>query len=200
MAKVKRVSQEEEEWIKEEIQVIRKLIKQHEERQQRKAEIRAIKRRIRALEKEENQRIENREISEGISVVDVFCKKARYPEEGEALEEESAKTKNVCVVQSMQEEAKKIEHVETYMHVCKCEEKNNAANCIPEKVVETLVKSTGEDKKLLAKDFSEEEITEDQTVEDKADLQVAENKGLGEVGNVIYLLDIERCRRHSQHG
>jgi hypothetical protein len=56
------------------------------------------------------------------------------------------------------------------------------------------VKSTREDKKFLAKDFSKdkyfsEEITEDQTVEDKAYLQVAKNKILGEVGNVIYLLD-----------
>jgi hypothetical protein len=40
-----------------------------------------------------------------ISIVDRFC----YLEEGEALEEESAKYENVCVVQSMQEEAKKIE-------------------------------------------------------------------------------------------
>ena len=40
-----------------------------------------------------------------ISIVDVFF----FPEEGEALEEESAKYENVCVVQSMQEEAKKIE-------------------------------------------------------------------------------------------
>jgi len=56
--------------------------------------------------------------------------------------------------------------------------------------VETLVKSTGEDKKLLAKDYSKEEITEDQTIEDKANLQVVENKGLGKVGNVIYLVDM----------
>ena len=40
-----------------------------------------------------------------ISIVDRFCD----PEEGEALEEESAKYENVCVFQSMQEEAKKIE-------------------------------------------------------------------------------------------
>jgi hypothetical protein len=76
-----------------------------------------------------------------ISIVDVFF----YPEEGEALEEESAKFENVFVVQSMQEEAKKIEHVESYMDACKCEEKNDVANCIPENVEETLVKITGED-------------------------------------------------------
>jgi hypothetical protein len=40
-----------------------------------------------------------------ISIVDRFC----YQEEGEVLEEESAKYENVCVVKSMQEEAKKIE-------------------------------------------------------------------------------------------
>jgi hypothetical protein len=56
----------------------------------------------------------------------------------------------MCVLQSMQEEAKRIEHVKTYIHVYKCEEKNNDTNCTPEKVVETLVKSIGEDKKLLA--------------------------------------------------
>jgi DNA polymerase/3'-5' exonuclease PolX len=83
------------------------------------------------------------------------------------------------------------EHVETYMHVYKCEEKNDATNCIPEKVVETLVKINGEDKQRLAKYFSKEEITKDQTTEDKTDLQVRENKGLGEVGNVIYLFNIE---------
>jgi hypothetical protein len=76
-----------------------------------------------------------------ISIVDVFF----FPEEGEALEEESAKFENVFVVQSMQEEAKKIEHVESYMNACKSEEKNDAANCIPENVDETLVKITGED-------------------------------------------------------
>jgi hypothetical protein len=76
-----------------------------------------------------------------ISIVDVFF----YPEEGEALEEESAKFENVCVVQSMQEEAKKIDHVNSYMNACKCEEKIDAANCNPENVVETLVKITSED-------------------------------------------------------
>ena len=40
-------------------------------------------------------------------------------------------------------------------------------------------------KKLAAKDFSEEEITKDKTTEDKADLQVAENKCLGEVRTMI---------------
>ena len=73
----------------------------------------------------------------------------------------------------------------------KCDEKNNTSNCIREKVLETLVKSTGEGKKLATKDFSEEDIIEDKTTEDKADLQAAENKCLGEVGNMIYLLDIE---------
>ena len=76
-----------------------------------------------------------------ISIVHVFC----YREEGEALEEESTKFKNLCVVQSMQEEAKKIENVDSYMNACKCKEKNDVANCIPENVVETLVKITGED-------------------------------------------------------
>ena len=76
-----------------------------------------------------------------ISIVDV----CRYWEEGEALEEESAKFKNLCVVQSMQEEAKKIENVYSYMNACKCKEKNDVANWIPENVVETLVKITGED-------------------------------------------------------
>jgi hypothetical protein len=88
----------------------------------------------------------------------------------------------------MQEEDKRIKHVETYMHVYKCEKKNDVENCIPEKVVETLVKSVGEDKKLVAKDYSKDEIIEDKTVEDKDDLQVAEKKiGLGVVGNVIHL-------------
>ena len=80
-----------------------------------------------------------------ISIVHIFC----YREEGEALEEESTKFKNLCVVQSMQEEAKKIENVDSYMNACKCEEKNDAANCIPENGVETLVKITGEDWTLL---------------------------------------------------
>ena len=71
-----------------------------------------------------------------ISIVHVFC----YREEGEALEEESAKFKNLCVVQSMQEEAKKIENVDSYMNACKCKEKNDVANCIPENVVETFLK------------------------------------------------------------
>ena len=35
------------------------------------------------------------------------------------------------------------------MNACKCKEKNDAANCIPENVVETLVKITGEDWTLL---------------------------------------------------
>ena len=77
------------------------------------------------------------------------------------------------------------------MHIYKCDEKNNTANYIWEEVVETLGKSTEEGKKLAAKDFSEEEITKDKTTDDKADLQVAENKCHGEVGNIIYLLDIE---------
>jgi hypothetical protein len=68
-----------------------------------------------------------------ISIVDVFC----YPEDGEALEEESTKFENVCIVHSMEEEAKRIEHVDSYMNACKCEEKNDAANGIPENVVET---------------------------------------------------------------
>jgi hypothetical protein len=68
-----------------------------------------------------------------ISIVDVFC----YPEDGEALEEESTKFENVCIVHSMEEEAKRIEHVDSYMNACKCEEKNDAANCILENVVET---------------------------------------------------------------
>jgi hypothetical protein len=42
-----------------------------------------------------------------------------------------------------------------------------------------------------------EEITKDQTLEDKADLEVVENKGLGEMGNAIYLLDIEEV--HINH-
>jgi hypothetical protein len=66
-----------------------------------------------------------------VSVVDVFC----YREEGEALEEESAKFENVCVVQSMQEEAKKIENADSYMNACQCKEKNYVANCVPENVV-----------------------------------------------------------------
>jgi hypothetical protein len=70
-----------------------------------------------------------------------FC----YPEEGESLEVESAKLENVCVVQSMKEETKKIDHVDSYMNACKCEEKNDDTNCNPEKVVETLVKITGVD-------------------------------------------------------
>ena len=37
------------------------------------------------------------------------------------------------------------------MHMDKCEEKNIVINCILEKVVETLVKSTEEDNKLVAK-------------------------------------------------
>ena len=68
-----------------------------------------------------------------ISIVDRFC----YPEEGEALEEESAKFENVCVVQSMQEEAKKIENADSYMNACQCKEKNYAVICIPENVVES---------------------------------------------------------------
>ena len=55
----------------------------------------------------------------GGSVVKVCC----YLEESEALEEECIITKNVCVVQSMQQEAKRIEHVETYVHVHNCEER-----------------------------------------------------------------------------
>jgi len=39
MEKVKRVSQKGKEWIKEGIQVIMKLIKQHEKKQQSKVEI-----------------------------------------------------------------------------------------------------------------------------------------------------------------
>jgi hypothetical protein len=37
----------------------------------------------------------------------------------------------------MEEEAKRIEHVDSYMNACKCEEKNDAVNCIPKNVVET---------------------------------------------------------------
>jgi hypothetical protein len=36
----------------------------------------------------------------------------------------------------MEEEAKRIEHVDSYMNPCKCEEKNDAVNCILENVVE----------------------------------------------------------------
>ena len=67
-------------------------------------------------------------------------------------------------------EDKRIKYVKTYMHIYKCDEKNNTSNCIREKVLETLVKSTGEGKKLAAKDFSEEDIIEDKTTEDKANL------------------------------
>ena len=87
------------------------------------------------------QRMQEGDISQVISIVDVFC----YPEEGKELEEESAKFENVFVVQSIKEEDKKIEHVDTYMNGGKCEENNDAANCIPKNVVETLVKITGED-------------------------------------------------------
>ena len=108
------MNQEEKEWIRAEIQAIRQLIKEREERLQRKAEIRAVKRRIWALDKEERNQTEKREISKGSLVVEVLC----YPREGEALEEDCIKTKNVFV-QSMQQEAKRIEHIETYMHIDK---------------------------------------------------------------------------------
>jgi len=42
-------------------------------------------------------------------------------------------------------------YVKPCIHVYKCEEKNDATNCTPKKVVETLVKSIGEDKKLLVR-------------------------------------------------
>ena len=38
------------------------------------------------------------------------------------------------------------------------------------------MKSVGEDKKLVAKEYSKNEIIEDKIVEDKYDLQVAEKK------------------------
>ena len=53
MTKEKWVSQEEKEWITEEIQAIKKLIKECEERHKRKSEIQII----RALEKE--KKLEN---------------------------------------------------------------------------------------------------------------------------------------------
>jgi hypothetical protein len=56
-----------------------------------------------------------------------------YPKEGESLEKECIKREDVCVDQRMQEDDKRTKHVETYMHVYKCEEKNYAANCILEK-------------------------------------------------------------------
>lgn len=52
------------------------------------------------------------------------------------------------------------------------------------------MKSTEEDKKLATRDFSEE-ITEDNSIEDKAGLQVVASKCLEEVGIVINLLDME---------
>jgi len=101
-----------------------------------------------------------------IKAIEGFC----YPKQGEALEQECIKLKDLCVDQRMQEEDKMIKHVETCMHACKCEEKNDDSNCISEKVVETSMKSIGEHKKLIAKYFLEEEIIEDQTAEDKVDL------------------------------
>lgn len=68
-----------------------------------------------------------------ILIVDDFC----YPEEGEALEEDSTKFENVCIIHSMHEDPKKIEHVDSYMNACKCEEKNYVVICIPENVVES---------------------------------------------------------------
>jgi len=44
----------------------------------------------------------------------------------------------------------------------------------PKKGCGNLGESVGEDKKLVAKDYSKDEIIEDKTVEDKVDLQVAE--------------------------
>lgn len=102
--------------------------------------------------------------------MEVFC----YPKEGETLKQECIKIE-VYAIQSKQEEDKRIKHVEIYMHEYKCEENNDAAHCIPEKVVETLVKSTEEDKKLVDKDLLEEEITDDKTTEYKANLQVSGN-------------------------
>ena len=87
------MSQNEKEWIREEMQVIRLLIKEHEEKLQINEEIQAMKRRIRALDKEEGHQIEKSKFSKGVSVVEVLC----YPEKGEALEEECMITKNVCV-------------------------------------------------------------------------------------------------------
>jgi hypothetical protein len=69
---VKKVRKEDEEWIREEIQVTRKQIKQHEERKQREEKIRAIERRIGALENGENPRIENRDILERVLEEEVF--------------------------------------------------------------------------------------------------------------------------------
>lgn len=48
-----------------------------------------------------------------------------------------------------------------------------------------------EDKKLVIKGFLEEEMTKDKITKDKANLHFAENKCLGEVGNMIYLLDMQ---------
>ena len=56
------------------------------------------------------------------------------------------------------------------MHIYKFDEKNNTSNCIQEKVLETLVKSTGEGNKLVDKDFLEEDITKDKTTEFKVHL------------------------------
>ena len=61
------------------------------------------------------------------------------------------------------------------MHVYKCDKKNDIANYIPEKVVETLVKSTEEGKNLAAKDFLEEEIAKDKKLKIRL-IQVAKNK------------------------
>ena len=80
-------------WIREETQVIRLLIKEHEEKLQRNEEIQAMKRRIRVLDKEERHQIEKSKFSKGVSIVEVLC----YLEKGEALEEECMITKNVCV-------------------------------------------------------------------------------------------------------
>jgi len=57
--------------------------------------------------------------------------------------------------------------------------------------------STGEENKLAAKDLLNEKITEDKIASDKADLQVAEKKCLGEAGNEISL-GYGRRRHHSQ--
>lgn len=84
-----------------------------------------------------------------------------------------------------------------FEHVDKCEGKNDVANCILEKFVETLVMSTGEENKLATKDLLNEKIREDKIASDKADLQVEEKKCLGEAGNEISL-GYGRRRHHSQ--
>ena len=57
--------------------------------------------------------------------MEVFC----YPKEGEVLEQECLQTDYVCVVKNKQED-KRIKDVKAYMHIYKCDEKNNTATCI----------------------------------------------------------------------